>query len=100
MGCHPTKIGLELLSRVRSGGKIHRRTFQKDLTDLDNHDGIITNLEPDILECEIKWALGNSTKNNISGGDRIPAELFQIHMTDFPKKDILLVDPRQSPCNN
>ena len=94
------KIGLELLSRVRRGGKIHKRTFQKDLTDLDNHDGIITNLEPDILECEIKWALGNSTTNNISGGDRIPAELFQIHMTDFTKKDILLVDPRQSPCNN
>ena len=73
--------------------------YKKDLNDLDNYDGVITNLEPDILECEIKGALGNSTTNKVSGGDRIPAELFQIHMTDFPKKDILLVGPRQSPWN-
>ena len=50
----------------------------KDLHDSDNHDGVITHLEPDILECEVKWALGSITMNKASGGDRIPAELFQI----------------------
>ena len=73
--------------------------YKKDLNDQDNHDDVITNLEPDILECEIKWAIGNSTTIKVTGGDRIPAKLFQIHMTDFPKKDILLLGPRQSPCN-
>ena len=47
-----------------------------DLHDPDNHDGVITHLEPDILECEVKWALGNITTNKAIGGDRIPAELF------------------------
>ena len=46
--------------------------------DPDNHDGVITHLEPDILECEVKWALGSTTTNKASGGDGIPAELFQI----------------------
>ena len=50
----------------------------KDLHDPDNHDGVITHLEPDILECEVKWALGSITMNKASGGDGIPAELFQI----------------------
>ena len=50
----------------------------KDLHDPDNHDGVITHLEPDILECKIKWALGNITTNKASGGDGIPVELFQI----------------------
>ena len=59
-------------------GKIHRRTVQKDLHDPDNHDGVITHLEPDILECKVKWALGNITTNKTSGGDGIPVELFQI----------------------
>ena len=58
--------------------RIHRRTIQKDLYDPDNHDGVITHLEPDILECEVKWALGSITTNKASGGDEIPAELFQI----------------------
>ena len=57
--------------------RIHRRTIQKDLHDSDNHDGVITHLQPDILECEVKWALGRITTNKVSGGDRIPAELFQ-----------------------
>ena len=48
------------------------------LNDLDNHNGVITHLEPDILECKVEWALGNITTNNASGGDGIPAELFQI----------------------
>ena len=52
--------------------------YKKDLYDPDNHDGVITHLEPDILECEVKWALGSITMNNASGGDGIPAELFQI----------------------
>ena len=52
--------------------------YKKDLNDPDNHDDVITHLEPDILECELKWALGSITTNKASGGDRIPAELFQI----------------------
>ena len=50
--------------------------YKNDLYDPDNHDGVITHLEPDILECKVKWALGHITKNKASGGDRIPAELF------------------------
>ena len=52
--------------------------YKKDLHDPDNHDGVITHLEPDILECEVKWALGSMTTNKASGGDVIPAELFKI----------------------
>ena len=52
--------------------------LKKDLHDPDNHGGVITHLEPDILECEVKWALGNNTTNKDSGGDGIPVELFQI----------------------
>ena len=50
--------------------------YKKGLTDLDNHNGVVTYLEPDILEHEVKWALGSFTMNKVSGGDRIPAELF------------------------
>ena len=52
--------------------------YKKDLHDPDNHNGVITHLDPDILECEVKWALGNITMNKASGGDGIPVELFQI----------------------
>ena len=52
--------------------------YKKDLHDPDNHDGVITHLEPDILECEVKWALGGITMNKPSGGNGIPVELFQI----------------------
>ena len=52
--------------------------YKKDLHDLDNHDGVITHLEPDILECEVKWALESITKNKASGDDGIPVKLFQI----------------------
>ena len=55
---------------------------KKDHNDPDNHDGVITNLEPDILECEVKWALGSITMNKASGGDGIPVELFQIVKDD------------------
>ena len=51
--------------------------YKKDLHDPDNHDGVITDLEPDILECEVNWALESITMNKASGGDGIPAELFQ-----------------------
>ena len=66
--------------------RIHRRTIQKkDLHDLNNHDGVITDLEPDILECEVKWALGNITTNKARGGDGIPVELFQTLKDDAVK---------------
>ena len=64
---------------------IHRRLCKKDLHDQDNHDGVITHLEPDILECEVKWALGSITLNKASGGDGIPVELFQILKEDAVK---------------
>ena len=51
--------------------------YKKDLHDPDNHDGVITHQEPDILECEVKWALGSITTNKASGGDGIPDELFK-----------------------
>ena len=56
--------------------------YKKDLHDPDNHDGVITHLEPDILECEVKWALESITTNKASGGDIIPVELFQILKDD------------------
>ena len=59
--------------------------YKKDLHDPDNHDGVITHLEQDILECEVKWALGSITMNKASGGDGIPAELFQILKDDAVK---------------
>ena len=55
---------------------------KKDLHNQDNHDGVITDLEPDILECEVKWALGSTTMNKASGGDGIQVELFQILKDD------------------
>ena len=58
--------------------RIHKRTLQNYLYDPDNHDGAITHLEPDILECEVKWALGSITTNDASGGEGIPVKLFQI----------------------
>ena len=56
--------------------------YKKDLHDPDNHDSVITHLEPDILECEVKWALGGITMNKVIGGDGIPTELFQILKDD------------------
>ena len=56
--------------------------YKKDLHDPDNHDGVITHLEPDILECKVNWALGSITTNKVSGGDGIPVELFQILKDD------------------
>ena len=59
--------------------------YKKDLHDPDNHNSVITHLEPDILECEVKWALGNITTNKARGGDGIPVELFQILKDDTVK---------------
>ena len=56
----------------------YTEVYKKDLHDQDYHDGVITHLEPDILECEVKWALESITTNKASGGDGIPVELFQI----------------------
>ena len=59
--------------------------YKKELLDQDNHDGVIIHLEPDILECEVKWALGRNTVKTASGGDGIPVELFQILKDDAVK---------------
>ena len=65
--------------------RIHRKLNKKDLHNPDNHDGVINHLEPDILECEVKWALENITTNKASRGDGIPIELFQILKDDAVK---------------
>ena len=70
---------------MKRGGKKTQNYAKKDLHDPDNHLGVITHLEPDILECEVKWALGNITMNKARGGDGIPVELFQILKDDAVK---------------
>ena len=69
----------------RSGKNAQKNCTKKDLYNQDNHDGVITHLEPDILEREVKWALESITMNKASGGDGIPAELFQILKNDAMK---------------
>ena len=69
----------------RDGKNTQKNCTKKDLHDPDNHDGVITHLEPDILECEVKWALESVTMNKASGGDTIPVELFQILKDDAVK---------------
>ena len=71
---------------MKKGWQEHtEELYKKDLHDWDNHDGVIAHLEPDILECKFKWALGSFTTNKASGGDGIPAELFQILKDDAVK---------------
>ena len=71
---------------LRTGGKnTQKNCTKKDLHDPDNHDGVITHLEPDILECEVEWALESITMNRASGGYGIPVELFQILKDDAVK---------------
>ena len=65
--------------------RIHRTLQKKDINNPVNHSGMITHLEPDIMECEVKWALGSITMNKASGGDRIPVELFQVLKDDAVK---------------
>ena len=72
----------EIKKRQQQYTELHTK---KGLNDLDNHDGVVTHLEPDILECEVKWALGSITIHKASGGDRIPAKLFKILKDDAVK---------------
>ena len=71
--------GMDLteVENIKKRWQEYTELYKKDLHDPDNHDGMITNLEPDILECEVKWALESITMNKASGGDGIPVELFQ-----------------------
>ena len=66
--------------------RIHKKNteelYKKDLHDPDNHNGVTAHLQPDILECEVKWALGSITRNKASGGDQIPVDLFHILKDD------------------
>ena len=78
------KNGMDLTEAedIKKRRQEYTELYKKDLHDPDNHDGVITHLEPDILECEVKWALGSITTNKASGGDGIPVELFQILKDD------------------
>ena len=81
MGSIKDRNGMDLTEAEDIKKKWQKYTeelYKKDLHDPDNHDGVIIHLEPDILECDVKWALGSITMNKASGGDGIPAELFQI----------------------
>ena len=70
---------------IKKRSQEYTEVYKKDLHYQDNHDGVITPLEPDILESEVKWALGSVTMNKTSGGDEIPVELFQILKDDAVK---------------
>ena len=70
---------------IKNRWKEYIELYKKDLHDPDNHDGVVTYLEPNILECEVKWALESITTNKASGGDGIPVELFQILKDDAVK---------------
>ena len=88
MGLIKDKNGMDLMEGEdikKRWQKYTKELYKKDLHNPDNHDGVITHLEPDILECEVKWALGSITTNKASGGDGIPVELFQILKDDFMK---------------
>ena len=70
-------MGLTEAEDTKKRWQEYRELYEKGLNDPDNHNGVITHLEPDILECEVKWALGSIITNKVSGGDGIPAKLFQ-----------------------
>ena len=79
MGSIKDRNGMDLTKDIKKRWQEYtEELYKKNLHDPDNHDGVITHLEPDILECEVKWTLGCNTSNKASGGDGIPAELFQI----------------------
>ena len=81
MGSIKDRNGVDLIEAEDTKKRWQEYTeelYKIDLHDPDNHDGVIIHLEPDILECEVKWALGGITMNKASGGDRIPVELFEI----------------------
>ena len=87
MGSIKDRNGLDLTEAedIKKRWQEYTELYKKDLHDPDYHDGVITHLEPDILECEVKWALESITTNNASGGDGIPVELFQILKDDAVK---------------
>ena len=88
MGSRKDRNGLDLTEAEDIKKRWQEYTeelYKKDLCDPDNHDGVITHLEPDILECEVKWAFESITTNKASGGDGIPVELFQILKDDAVK---------------
>ena len=89
MGTIKDRNGMDLTDaediKKRWQGELYTELYKKDFHDPDNHDGVITHLDPDTLECEVKWALGYITMNKVSGGDGIPVELFQILKDDAVK---------------
>ena len=86
MGTIKDRNGIDLTEAeaIKKRWQEYTELYKKD-HDPDNHNGVITHLEPDILECEVKWALGSITTNKVSGGDGIPVELFQILEDDVVK---------------
>ena len=86
------RIGMDLTETedIKKWQEYTEELYKKDLNDPDNHDSVIIHLEPDILECEVKWALGSITTNKASGGDGIPVEVFQI-LKDDPLKVLQLI---------
>ena len=87
MGTIKDKNGMELTETedIKKRRQEYTELYKKGLNDSDNHSGVITHLETDILECEIKWALGSITMNKASGGDGFPPELFEILKDDAVK---------------
>ena len=87
MGSIKNRYGMDLTEAedIKKRWQEYTELCKKDLHDPDNHDGVITHLEPDILDCEVKWALESITMNKASGGDEIPVELFQILKDDAVK---------------
>ena len=87
MGTIKDRNGMELTEAedIKKWQEYIDELYTKDFHDPDNHDAVITHLEPDILECEVKWAIGSITMNKASGGDGIPVELFQIRKDDAMK---------------
>ena len=87
MGSIKDRNGIDLTEAedIKKRWQEYTELYKKELHDPDNHDGVITHLEPDILKCEVKWALESITTNKASGGDGIPGELFQILKDDAVK---------------
>ena len=87
VGTIKDRNGMDLIAEViKKRWQVYtEELYKKDLHDPDNHNGVITHLEPDMLECEVKWALESISKNKASGGDGIPVELFQILKDDAVK---------------
>ena len=85
MGTVQDRNGKDIAEQIKKRWQEYTELYKKHLHDPDNHDGVITHLEPDILECEVKWALESITTNKASGGDGIPVVLFQILKDDAVK---------------